>query len=105
LAGVFMLCVGTLAAGLPRVRRVGFQVPGPAMRRQLRWAGVVLCTVGVVTYVVLIMNKGGLAEAYADPHGQGASSTGYVRESPFLIIPGLLLLMVAGVGQRRRWRD
>src|SRR5690606_15571843 len=56
-------------------------------------------------YTILIMNKGGLAEAYADPHGQGASSTGYVRESPFLIIPGLLLLMVASVGQKRRWRD
>lgn len=103
--GVFVVCVGCLAAGLPRGRRVGFQAPSPAMRRQLRLAGIVLCTIGVLTYALLILNKGGLAEAYADPHGQGASSTGYVRESPFLIIPGLLLLMVANVGQKRRGSD
>jgi hypothetical protein len=100
LLGVFMLCAGTLVAGAPRGRTAGLRTPAPSMRRRLRHAGFVLGAIGALGYATLILNSGGLSEAYGGSHGQGESSSGYVREAPFLLIPGLLLFLVANVGRR-----
>lgn len=105
LLGISSLCLGALFAGKPPFRRQVVWNPPLAMRRQLRRAGILLGCIGVLAFIYLISYVGGLEEAYGRAHSQGWAPSGYIRESFYLIIPGLLLILMANSGKRIRQKD
>ena len=110
LAGTLALAAGVMIGGYGGRWRPGklALVPSWSARRQLRRAGLLLGGIGVAAFLYMIRNNGGLEATYSVAHGRGWSSTGYIREAFFLIVPALMLLLVANSGQRirraaRRW--
>lgn len=102
LLGVACLCGGTLLAGVPRKRSEPW-LPSPEVSRQLRRAGVLLGAIGAAAYTFMVASGGGLDVVYAEAHGSGTASSGYIREAFYLIIPGLMLILLSSAGRKLRW--
>jgi hypothetical protein len=71
-----------------------------SVRIRLFGAALVLGSVGVVAYIIEIMNVGGFLGAYGYPYGGGWSDYGYVREAVLLCVPSIVFIFVARIGRR-----
>lgn len=91
LVGVLALLTGVLVAARRRVEP-GLPALSPEMIQRLRTGAIVLGMMGVVAYVITIINVGGFSRAYGRAYGGGWSDSGYVRDSSMLVLPALILL-------------
>jgi len=68
-----------------------FYIPVDSSR--LRAGAYVAGAVGLVAWALTILNVGGLANAYSTGYGGGWSDYGYVRDSAYLLLIALLILL------------
>lgn len=61
--------------------------------------------VGMWAWITMIMNVGGLQQAYGSGYGGGWVSSGYIREMRYLGLVGALLTYVARTGKGMRMQD
>lgn len=76
----------------------------PVMRRRIFYLAIGLGLIALLAYVHMIMNVGGLVDAYSRAKGGGRAGSGYIGEAILLAFPAILLLAIArqGLGRVRR---
>lgn len=74
--------------------------PEPQVRERLRWAALAFGAFGVGTFIITIVNVGGISRAYGQAYGGGWSDSGYIRDGMLLTVPALVLI---GTLWRERW--
>jgi hypothetical protein len=74
--------------------------------RLIRRGGYLLGALGLAAWVYMVVNAGGFTTVFSRPKGYGWSEWGAVRESAYLLIAGLLLLLSPEGFDRRnaKWR-
>jgi len=71
---------------------------GAAYSRQVLYRGaMVMGGVGLLAWLLMLMNSGGLAGAFGTAYGMVWSDSGYVRDSAYLLLAALLILMAPQV--------
>lgn len=61
--------------------------------------------IGLVAWLTLVFNAGGLSGAYGSAYGGGYASSGYVREMRYLGLVGIIFVYLSRTGKKMRWID
>lgn len=103
LLGVFALVAGCLSAGCripPGARPT--ENAGPAAESRLLIGGAITGGIGLLAWLVSIINVGGFVNAFSRSYGGGWDESGYVRDGAILLLAGVLLINAAiAVGRPR----
>ena len=94
LLGVLAFVAGCLFAGT-RVRPVVFAAMTKRTQSRMLAASAVLGTIGVVCWLVTIINVGGFRAAFSTSYSGGWDDNGYVRDGAMLLLLGVLLAVMA----------
>ncbi|MDQ2844187.1 MAG: hypothetical protein M3Y72_24730, partial [Acidobacteriota bacterium] len=63
--------------------------------RRLRAGGTLVGAVGLLCWVISIVNVGGFTNAFSNSYGGGWDDSGYIRDGNLLLLVGVLLLIAA----------
>lgn len=96
--GVFCFVLGCLSVN-PRLQ------PDRAPESALSWrgaqvlvnGGLILGMIGLVAWVISIVNVGGFYNAFSKPYSGGWDDNGYVRDASMLMFPAFILIATAGL--------
>jgi|688.fasta_scaffold03483_10 hypothetical protein len=98
------------SSALKRLRQIRLYANNPfnlnlpkTARRRLFAVSIVLGFLGLLAYINIITNVGGLVSAYSQAKGGGVAGSGYVGEGVLLSFPAILLLGLSrqGLGRLR----
>ncbi len=101
LLGVTCLCLGALMGD-----RKGTVEPSaipelhPLARKRVTRSAMLLGTLGVLAFGYLIVNVGGLQNAFGGPHGGGWSDSGHVRDMVWLGVVAIVLIFISRMGAK-----
>jgi hypothetical protein len=97
LAGVACLVLGCLSVScrLPDVRPRLPQVSAIA----LVTGGALIGLIGLVAWIVAIVNVGGFSAAFSESYSGGWDDNGYIRDASLLLFPAFLLILSASFQQ------
>lgn len=106
IASILAFCAGCLGAGLQLQNRVqsrdGWPLPNPATEIRLLWGGAIAGGLGLLCWVISIVNVGGFVNAFSRSYGGGWDESGYVRDGAILMLAGVVLVNAAiSVGRVR----
>lgn len=75
-------------------------------RKLIQKGGYLLGCIGLAAWLYTVHNAGGITTVFSRPKGMGWSDYGYIRETAYLLIVGLLLLLSPSgfEPKNRRWR-
>ena len=100
---LFCFCLGCLQNGISaihiRTRRLDLNF-SPPVRQKLITLSYVLAGIGIGTFFYVLVQSGGLVEAYNTSKGGGRASSGYISSAPLLTIPAMVLYLLARQGQK-----
>jgi hypothetical protein len=80
------------------------QILSPKISKRVQQAGFFIGLLGAGTFLIGLVNVGGLVNAYDSEYGGIWHSSGYIRDGFLLALPGLLWIMVANLQQRLSWK-
>ena len=96
--GIAAFVLGCLAAGV-RFRRTrdnhAVVKLTPRVLSRLMMGAAILGSIGLVCWMVTIVNVGGFVAAFSNSYGGGHDDSGYVRDAAMLLLVALLLIMTS----------
>ncbi|MDQ1469939.1 MAG: hypothetical protein QOJ99_1419 [Bryobacterales bacterium] len=92
LLGVIAFIGGCLAAGFRTASPGEYFAAQVFDGRRLLIGGAVAGTIGLVAWIISIVNVGGFVNAFDHSYGGGWDSSGYVRDAAILLLIGVLLI-------------
>ncbi len=94
--GVSALIVGCLAAGvrLGPMRSIS-KTHSPRNLSRLLIGAAVVGTIGLVCWIITIVNVGGFSAAFSTSYSGGNDDNGYIRDGALLLLVALLLIMTS----------
>ena len=95
LAGITAFVVACLATGVTIARPAEAKVLSVESCRRLRIGGAIVGGVGLVCWLISIINVGGFVNAFSKSYSGGWDDSGYVRDGSLLMLVGVLLLVSA----------
>jgi oligosaccharide repeat unit polymerase len=95
LAGITAFVIACLAAGVKIVRPATPQVLSSQSCHRLRIGGAIVGGIGLICWLISIVNVGGFVNAFSKSYSGGWDDSGYVRDGSLLMLVGVLLLVSA----------
>jgi hypothetical protein len=95
LAGMAAFVAGCLAVGVKIARPETAQALSAETCRRLRIGGAIVGSIGLVCWLISIINVGGFVNAFSKSYSGGWDDSGYVRDGSLLMLVGVLLLVSA----------
>lgn len=78
-----------------RRKRVVLHPPSPRMLRRLLLGGAVAGGLGLLCWLITIINVGGIVNAYSTSYSGGWDDSGYVRDGSILLLLGVMMAIVS----------
>ncbi|MDQ2777575.1 MAG: hypothetical protein M3Y57_22070 [Acidobacteriota bacterium] len=101
--GILAFVGACLAAGCRVAKPTASRLVLPAEScSRLRIGGALVGSVGLVCWLIAIVNVGGFVNAFSKSYGGGWDDSGYVRDGNLLLLVGVLLLVGAIVSEGPR---
>jgi hypothetical protein len=95
MAGVLSFVLGCLSVGCRIAGKAPVERQSESVGKALLWGGAIAGTVGLVAWLISIINVGGLREAFSRAYSGGWDDSGYIRDGTLLMYPGFLLVAMA----------
>jgi hypothetical protein len=105
LLGVSAFVVACLCAGVRRPKHHPTPVTNPLRTaKRLVIGGSIAGGVGLVAWLTLIIESGGMEQAFGTAYSGGWDDSGYIRDGSILLLAGVLLILAAiGMDRMRTW--